>query len=87
MSKLHTDVRTLDLPASRGTPVLPTPDAHLSLADRASLRLGLWLLLRSTRHAHRRADHSQHHRLVAAERHRSDRDQAALRLLQLAPRR
>ncbi len=80
VSKLLLEVRTPDLHPPRDLPQLPADRTALSLTDRASLRLGLWLLLRSTRRAHARADHHSHSRLVANERDRLDRYQATLRL-------
>lgn len=49
--------------------------AHrLSWLDRASLRLGLWLLLRSTRRIHRLRDHDAHAHRLAREGARAARD-------------
>lgn len=86
MSKLLVDVRTLDLHPPHHLSAPTTPGAPLSLTDRASLRLGLWLLLRGTRRAHRRADPHHRARLLANERHLDDHRQATLRLHQLWPR-
>ncbi|MDN3494547.1 hypothetical protein QL996_01280 [Planococcus sp. APC 4015] len=86
MSKLYLDVRTPDLHPPTVHP-LPDAAAPLGLVDRVSLRLGLWLLLRSARNARRHADHGQHARRVHADRGRLAREAAALRLLALAPRR
>lgn len=86
MSKLLVDVRTLDLHPPHDAPALPAPGAHLSPTERASLHLGLWLLLRSTRRANRRADHLHRSRLLANERLRSEREAATVRLHQLWPR-
>lgn len=58
-------------------PALPASGARVSLADRAALRLGLWLLLRSTRVLRRNADHDSHTRRLAAERQRLARESAA----------
>lgn len=80
MSNLLLEVRTPDLHPPHDLPQLHVDRSALSLTDRASLRLGLWLLLRSTRRAYLRADHDSHSRLVANERDRLDRDQANLRL-------
>ncbi|MET0735445.1 MAG: hypothetical protein ABWY55_07360 [Microbacterium sp.] len=86
MSKQLLDVRTPDLhPPAQPVPELPDLRSPLSLVDRASLRLGLWLLLRSSRRAIRRADHASHSRLVANEQSRLAREAAALRLQQLRP--
>ncbi|WP_404433343.1 hypothetical protein LG299_02855 [Microbacterium lacus] len=80
MPKLLVEVRAPDLLPPLDLPLPPADRAALSLTDRASLRLGLWLLLRSTRRARNRTDHDSHSRLVANERDRLDRDQAKLRL-------
>ncbi|GAA1913842.1 hypothetical protein GCM10009775_03150 [Microbacterium aoyamense] len=82
MSKLLLDLRTPDL---HPAPQLPDPRSPLSLVDRASLHLGLWLLLRSARSASRRADHHNHARLLANEQARLAREAAALRLQHLRP--
>lgn len=58
-------------------PALPATGARLSLADRASLRVGLWLLLRSTRSVQQNAAHDTHHRHVANDRARLARERAA----------
>ncbi|MET0297589.1 MAG: hypothetical protein ABW024_09320 [Microbacterium sp.] len=85
MSKLLLDVRTPDLhPPTVHS--LPDASAPLTLVDRASLRLGLWLLLRSARSAERHADHENQARRVAHDRNRAAREAAAVRLHQLAPR-
>jgi hypothetical protein len=60
-------------------PALPAPGARPSLADRASLRVGLWLLLRSTRSVQQNAAHESHHRHVANERARLAREHVASR--------
>lgn len=86
MSKLLVDVRTLDLHPPQPLPALPDPRSPLSLVDRASLHLGLWLLLRSTRSAHRRSDHTARTRHVANERSRAAREADTLRLHLLWPR-
>ncbi|WP_439592512.1 hypothetical protein [Microbacterium sp.] len=86
MSKQILDVRTLDLhPPSQLVPELSDLRSPLSLTDRASLRLGLWLLLRSSRSATRRADHASHSRLVTNEQSRLAREAATLRLQHQRP--
>ena len=80
MLKLLVEVRAPDLPPPLDLPLLPADRTALSLTDRASLRLGLWLLLRSTRRASNRTDHVSHSRRVATERDRLGRAQATLRL-------
>lgn len=47
---------------------------RISLVDRLSLRLGLWLLLRSTRRIHAIRDHRGHEAARAAQRARHARD-------------
>lgn len=81
MSKLLLDVRTPDLhpPA----PALPA-SAHVSLVDRTSLRVGLWLLLRSARNAHLRADRDARARLLETHRLLEARERDALRRLHLS---
>jgi hypothetical protein len=67
MSKLLVDVRTADLPTPATAPALPPP-GPVGLIDRASLRLGLWLLLRSTIRANRRADRAVNLRTLETHR-------------------
>lgn len=85
MSKLLLEVRTPDLhpPAVHS---LPDAAAPLTFVDRASLRLGLWLLVRSARSAERHADHEVHARRLAQDRDRTAREAAVVQLHQLAPR-
>lgn len=54
---------------------LPTRPRHVSLVDRVALRVGLWLLVRSTERAHDRLDHAVH-----ADRRRLDREREAREL-------
>lgn len=86
VSKLLVDVRTPDLHPLPRALESPVPTAHLSLTERASLHLGLWLLLRSTRRANLRADRDHRSRLLARERHHDAHREATLRLHQLWPR-
>lgn len=86
MSTLPLDVPELDLHPPHTVPTLPPPGAPLSFLDRASLRLGLWLLLRSSRRAQRRSDRSIHARVRSAQRHWDTHQDAVLRLHQLWPR-
>lgn len=69
--------RSLD-PARLLLPAAEADGAHLSLAARLELRLGLWLLLRSARHTGAR-DHDDHARSVANARSLGDRHHDALR--------
>lgn len=71
-------VRSLDsdrllLPASA------TDGAHLTLADRLELRVGLWLLLRSARRRDNARDHRDRARRAENARLLNDRHHAALR--------
>jgi hypothetical protein len=86
MSTHLLELRTPELHTHSSAPALPDPRAPLSLVDRASLHVGLWLLLRSTRRAQRRADHRVRAALVANERSRTAREADTLRLHQLWPR-
>lgn len=85
MSTQLVDVHRPDLPPP-ALSVLPEHTARLPLVDRASLRVGVWLLLRSARNARRHADHTVHAHRMTSDRARSAREAAALRLHQLAPR-
>ncbi|MFB8386698.1 hypothetical protein ACFC3F_06100 [Microbacterium sp. NPDC055910] len=87
MSKHLVDVRTLDVHTS------PVHAASVSastrpvrLADRLALRVGLWLLLHSTRRERRDGDRELHTRSLANERSRSEREAAHLRQHLLSPR-
>lgn len=82
MSKLLVDVRTLDLHPPATVPALPA-SAPVGLVDRASLRLGLWLLLRSADHANRRADRDLRSRTLETARGSESREHDALRRLHL----
>ncbi|WP_396656937.1 hypothetical protein [Microbacterium sp.] len=55
-------------------PSLHAPSAHVSLADRLALRVGLWLILRSTQHVQHRTAHAEHLELVRRERSREARE-------------
>lgn len=83
MSKLLVDVRTLDLHPSAAVPALPAT-APVGLIDRASLRLGLWLLLRSADRANRLADRDLSSRDLETRRGLEARANAAQRRLHLA---
>lgn len=82
MSKLLVDVRTQDLPTPTIATALPPP-TPVGLVDRASLRLGLWLLLRSTIRANRRADRALNLRTLETHRGLQARELAAQRRLLL----
>jgi hypothetical protein len=83
MSKLLVDVRTLDLHPPTPAPALPA-SAPVGLVDRVSLRLGLWLLLRSTASANRRADRATRSRLLETREGLEARERESLRRLYLA---
>ncbi len=85
MSKLLLNVRTPDVHPRQSLPELPDLRSPLGLVDRASLHVGLWLLLRSTRSAHVRADHESRSRLLANEQSRLRREAETLRLQSLRP--
>ncbi len=75
MSNLDTSVR--ELPELELHPVLSAlspPSRNVSLADRLSLRLGLWLLLRSARQHARRSDRVTHATRLHLEREQARRD-------------
>lgn len=82
MSKLLVDVRTLDLHPPTTAPALPATAP--SLVDRASLRLGLWLLLRSSRRANHRADRENRARLLETARGLDARERESLHRLHLS---
>ncbi|QIG40454.1 hypothetical protein G5T42_14040 [Microbacterium sp. 4R-513] len=82
MSKLLVDVRTLDLHPPTNVPALPA-SAPVGLVDRTSLRLGLWLLLRSADRANLRADRALRSRVLETHRGLEAREHAALRRLHL----
>jgi hypothetical protein len=82
MSKLLLDVRTPDLHPPTA-PALPA-SAHVSLVDRTSLRLGLWLLLRSARSTERRADRDARLRLLETHRVLEERERTSRLRLHLA---
>lgn len=71
-------VRSLD-PDRLLLPASATHGAHLTLADRLELRIGVWLLLRSARRRDGARDHHDHARRVANARSLSDRHHDALR--------
>lgn len=86
MSNLSTDVRHRT-EVARHLPSLPAPPRHVSLTDRLSLRLGLWLLVRSVEHAEHRADHAAQSLRVRNERDREAREVAFARERLLWPAR
>jgi len=58
---------------------LPSRPAHVRAADRLSLRLGLWLLVRSVERVEHQADHRAHKLRVDNERAREARELAYAR--------
>lgn len=86
MSNLVSSVRERpDLELHSSLSALSPPSRHVSLADRLSLRLGLWLLLRSVRQHDRRTGPVAHALRLRTERDREARERAARhdRLLRL----
>lgn len=83
MSKLLVDVRTLDLHPPTTAPALPAT-APVGFLDRASLRLGLWLLLRSAANADRRSDRPARLRRLSNDRVAAAESRESLRRLYLA---
>lgn len=62
-------------------PSLHAPPAHVTLADRLALRLGLWLLVHSTARVQHRASHTEHALRLHRERSREARELAHQRLV------
>jgi hypothetical protein len=90
MSNLTADLeRRHDVPRQHDVayhlPNLPAPPAHVSVADRLSLRLGLWLLVRSVEHVEHQADHSAQQLRVRNDRAREVRERAFARERMLWP--
>lgn len=80
MSNLDSSVLARpDLEIPQSLSAHPPPAHHVGLLDRLSLRLGLWLLLRSARQNERRLDREAHARSLRDERAREVRDHAAQR--------
>ncbi len=87
MNDILTPVRSLDRSEQSALADLQALPQRISPIDRLSLRVGLWLLLRSTRHIHRIRSHDDHARVRAAHRARWARERAAeRRALLSAPR-
>ncbi|MFL1999393.1 MULTISPECIES: hypothetical protein [unclassified Microbacterium] len=74
MNDLVSPVRSTDRAEHDLLRAVVHPGVRISLVDRLSLRLGLWLLLRSTRRIHRVRDHADHARLLAL--HRAEQERA-----------
>lgn len=60
-----------------------TPPRRVRLTDRIAMRVGIWLLLRSTAHAHARADRELQARRIPLERDREARESSYRRERQL----
>lgn len=77
MNDLSIPVRSTDRPGQEILDAVVDPDARISSLDRLSLRLGLWLLLRGSRHARRDAEHDAGARLLALRRLAQERELTA----------
>jgi hypothetical protein len=77
MNELLAPVRSRDQERQRILTTPPQLGARPSLADRLSLRIGLWLILRGERRLQRAADPLEHGRLLANERARLARERQA----------
>ncbi|MCU4672110.1 hypothetical protein ACFQRL_05850 [Microbacterium fluvii] len=75
MDDTTTQTRSLDL-ARRITAPIPLESDRIALSDRLSLRLGLWLLLRSARRIDERAEHDPQHDRYAEHTRRRDNERA-----------
>ena len=64
-------------------PAFDAPRAHVRLADRLALRLGLWLLVRSAERVQHRTAHSEHAERLRRERSREARELAYERTLRM----
>jgi hypothetical protein len=78
MNAVLAPVRSLDLD-ERSALEAVTAGAHPSIADRLSLRIGLWLLLRGERRIARRRDHDIHELERRNALERESRESAATR--------
>ena len=77
MNELLAPVRSPDQERQQILTNMPRLGVRPTFADRLSLRIGLWLILRGERRLHRAADHLQHARVHANERARLARESAA----------
>ena len=77
MNDLLAPVRSPDQARQHTITTQPRSGVRPSLADRLSLRIGLWLLLRGERRLRRNADHDEHSRLLANDRARAVREREA----------
>ena len=75
MNDLASSARSTDRAEREILDAVVLPDVRITTIDRLSLRLGLWLLLRSTRRFHRVRDHADHARLFAHHRATERREQ------------
>lgn len=76
MNDLSMPVRSTDRAEQEILNAVVDPGARISPLDRLSLRLGLWLLLRSTRRIRRMRDHVDHAHLLARQRAEQERERA-----------
>ncbi|MFG6445406.1 hypothetical protein ACFXQA_09035 [Microbacterium sp. P07] len=74
MNDLASRVRSTDRTEQEILLSVVDPGVRISPLDRLSLRLGLWLLLRSTRRIRRVDDHADRARLLARLRAEEERD-------------
>lgn len=74
MNDLSVPVRSTDRTEREILLAVVEPGDRISALDRLSLRLGLWLLLRSTRRNRRARDHADHLRVLAEQHARHDRE-------------
>ncbi len=79
MNNTLAPARSLDSARLLLLPAAEADGAQLTLAARLELRLGLWLLLRSTRRSHTAADRHDRARHAANARSLDDRHHTALR--------
>jgi hypothetical protein len=79
MNTTYPPARSLDRDEQHALSELQSLPQRISPVDRWSLRLGFWLLLRSTRNIARNRAHEEHARLSAAHRAREARERAAER--------
>ncbi|NLE87454.1 MAG: hypothetical protein GX607_13775 [Myxococcales bacterium] len=87
MSNLTTAERQHQNDVVRRLPDLPALQTHLSLVDRVSLRLSVWLLQRSLSRVEHRADRAQRAARVRLEQEREARERAYEREWLLRPTR
>jgi hypothetical protein len=77
MNDLSMPVRSTDRSEQEILNVAIDPGAHISTLDRLSLRLGLWLLLRSSRRIRRMRDSAEYARVLAHRQAEQERERTA----------